>query len=307
MKTKMLILAVLAIVAAAVGVTAKMFLFSGGDGEAWDPNASRPTGNQQVYQGTLTVGDEDASQSDGSTEGDNSIHVTLPSEEDDASSTAADVDEDGIPTPNAIKEAQKQDPSLYGRLVIPVAGINVKVFQTASSSVIRAADSAAMFTLQATSVVADLWDQGFSGLQSCKQGTEMYIVTADGKTNYLCARSEAGTLISGDIQYKNGSCVTDASPDAINCYSQSGSGADVWVVEFTKDGTTKSFEGHKDQSATETPSSTPNTGSGVETPTTKPNKEQPKPTTKPSEEQPKPATKEPEDWTSGAGYEYSRN
>lgn len=245
-----------------------------------------PAGNQATGKGTIDRTPRDVAE-------DNNIQLpplTPPDEVeqyigqgDDDGDDSPMVNEDGIPTPEAIKKAQESDANLYGRLVIPLAGINVRLYQTTETKVVQAEDSAILFRLNDAIVIADMWKQGFSGLQNLTKGSEMYIVTNAGSTHYLCSRSEKGKMAQGNLEYSDGSCVTDAPVGAISCYGQINSAGDIWLAEFTDTGETTSIKGEGEQSTEPVDTST--------------NGE--------SEDSSSGTTSSEDDWTSGAGYQYS--
>lgn len=164
--------------------------------------------------------------------------LPISGDDGDESATAPMVNDDGIPTSEAILTAQESDKNLYGRLVIPVAGINVRLYQTTDSRVIQAEDSAVLFNLKGAAVIADMWKQGFNNLQKVTRGSEMYIVTAADTNTYLCSRSEYGVISDGDIKYSDDVLVSEAPLGAITCYGQVDSSGRVWICEFTDDGKT---------------------------------------------------------------------
>lgn len=285
---KMLIAAFVLLCAIVVGVW--FFFFRAGTpvptqpGDGSHLTVPQPSGNTTVGYGSIDTGSDTSS-------GGNHIILspdissgfTSESEDSKVPETVDDVplvNEDGIPTVEAIKRAQETDVNLYGRLVIPLAGINVRLYQTTEGRVLQADDSAVLFLLGNSVVIADMWKQGFSGLQNLTKGSEMYLVTNAGMTHYLCSRSEKASMVQNDLQYSDGSLVTNAPSGAISCYSQMNAAGDIWLCEFTDNGET----------------TTSSTGSGS---TDIPDGSTAEPSTQPSEPD------APPDWTSGAGYEFS--
>lgn len=289
---------------------------------AWDPNANmpsvpavgtvtgtgdptEPTGNTVVGQGTIDRNPQPGDTSGGElllppydVEGEKDPG-TAPdvSDPEDGQGGGTFVNENGIPTVEGILIEQKSDPNIYGRLVIPIAGINVRLYQSIDSRVVSAEDSASIFQRGGTTLIADFWEQGFKGLQSCQQGAEMYIVTGAGTTTYKCSRSGSGVVSNDIIQYDDGSVVTEAPIGAITCYSQRTASGELWLVEFTSNGET----------------TIPNTGGDGEQSGDGQSANEPSSSSKPSEQpsQPSVPSNPPasssggDDWTSGAGYTYS--
>ena len=154
-------------------------------------------------------------------------------------------DDTGIPTPESSAAEKELNKSLYGRLVIPVAEINVALYESSNQVVVNAEDSAALFKLGSARVIADYWAQGFSNLSRCEEGSEAYIVTDVGSTLYLCSKSENGSIARGNILFSDSTAVGTSSKSSVVCYSQTGVGTSAWVVEFTPDGeptTCKKYE-----------------------------------------------------------------
>ena len=287
-----------AVAAVLLLIAGAMWFFFLRDREAPSPadgghmTVQQPSGNTTTGYGTIDPGSSTSS-------GDK--HIVLPPDEstgdsfgdvsgitssagDGAGSSSAEglplVNEDGIPTAEAIRKAQETDVNLYGRLVIPLAGINVRLYQTTESRVIQADDSAVLFSIGDAVVIADMWKQGFSGLQNVTKGSEMYMVTNAGATHYLCSRSEKAIMVQNDLEYSDGSCVSKAPVGAISCYSQMNAAGDIWVCEFTDTGETSSQGPGSEKEQGGDTSSTNSENSSFE-----------------------PAA--PPDWTSGAGYEFS--
>ena len=218
-------------------------------------SALRPKGGSldELQSGTTIVVPETETEPEGNTVKEQ--HTLVPDEADTDTETDDSVESieqsvtveyvNSMPTPESIAAEKELNKSLYGRLVIPVADINVALYESSNQVVVNAEDSAALFKLGSARVIADYWAQGFSNLSKCAEGSEAYIVTDAGSTLYLCSKSENGSIARGNILFSDSTAVGTSSKSSVVCYSQTGVGTSAWVVEFTSDGeptTCKKYE-----------------------------------------------------------------
>ena len=121
-----------------------------------------------------------------------------------------------------------------GRLIIPDLGINVACFNSKSQSTVDKEDSAVLFKKGEATIIGDHKNQGFDALYNATVGLKAYIVTPNGRTQYICTDVFDGHNTGKDLTDNDYNTIYKHNKGGIILYTCKDTWKNVQVVFFQK-------------------------------------------------------------------------
>lgn len=121
-----------------------------------------------------------------------------------------------------------------GRLIIPDLGINVACFNSKSQSTVDREDSAALFKKGEATIIGDHKNQGFDALYNATVGLKAYIVTPNGRTQYICTSVFDGHNTGKELTDNNYNTIYKHNKGGIILYTCKDTWKNVQVCFFQK-------------------------------------------------------------------------